>query len=386
MAVSVTTLTSGADLTPVGVSSTTASISPTADHPILVAVLCDKVGGALAAPTLSGNGITWTNVASVTFSTLAAPISRLSVFRGSSGAPTTGVITITHSTTPTVVVWWVVDESGGPGSASGAVIQSATNRLDTATSITATLAAFQRAQHGALAFTAVVSGITPAAGSGWTDLGTQSTRLQAEWRADNDTTADSTFAASNAAIVAIELAAAFTLEPIAPALPLQDLTITRTLDAFVPVLPLQDLTITRTLDGFVRATPFQDLVLNQTIVDKTSGAAVAGTGTISSGAVKTKTSGAAITGTGTISSGVSTAKTSGAAVTGTGTISSGASRTKTSGAVITGVGTISSGVAIVKTSGAAVVGVGKIALRTPAPKKPGKPIDWCRGSRQRPGT
>lgn len=363
MAITVATLTSGADLAPAGVTSNTASITPTADRSTYLAVLSERTLGALAAPTTpTSNGLTWTQVATVTFNLVAAALSRLTVFRGSGSSPTAGVIPITHAATPTGVVWWVVDVDKGPITSS-AVVQSATGRADLGTTASVTLAAFARPVNGALAFTAVAAGPTVTAGTGWTDLGTQSTRLQAQWRADPDTTPDSTFTAANWAMIAAELAADFTL-------------------AGNPAAGDAGNAFKANLQSFGGGSA-PDLALNQAVVVKTSGAAVAGAGSVSAGVVVVKTSGAAVAGAGSISAGATGKKFSGAAVTGAGTISAGAAAHRGSGAAIVGTGSVSAGVAVRRTSGAALVSVGTIRAGA---KLVRSGVSWCAGARRRPGT
>lgn len=201
----VTKLDSGTNAAPVTATQATASKSPTAYRTQAIAVLSTKIGGALAAPTLSGNGLTWTQTDTVTYNTVAVPLSRLTVFKSSGAAPTTGAVTITHASTPTAISWYWVESDKDIFPASAGVDNHAHNNLDAATSITATLAAFKDASNGVLAFFAYVTGVTPTAGTGFTSLGVESTILDAEWRADNDTTVDETFATSNAAVIALEL-------------------------------------------------------------------------------------------------------------------------------------------------------------------------------------
>lgn len=201
----VTKLDSGTNAAPIAATQATASKSPTAYRTQCIGVLSNKIGGALAAPTLSGNGLTWTQVDTVTYNSVAVPLSRLSVFKSSGAAPTTGAVTITHASTPTTISWYWIESDKDIFPASNGVDNHAHNSADAATALTATLATFKDASNGALAFLGLVTGITPTAGTGWTSLGVESTILDAQWRADPDTTADETFASSNAAIIALEL-------------------------------------------------------------------------------------------------------------------------------------------------------------------------------------
>lgn len=133
-------LTSGSDSSNVS-SYTTASVTPTNGRLMLVAVLNTK-GSTPDTPTLSGNGMTWTQQATITFNTIASPLSGATLFRGV-GTGTAGAITIDFGGVNQTGCAWSVNEFGDVDTATNnGVVQSATNTADSVTALTVTLAAF----------------------------------------------------------------------------------------------------------------------------------------------------------------------------------------------------------------------------------------------------
>lgn len=190
---------------------TTASISPTAGKLVLLAVGGNR-GGALppsAAPTVSGNGLTWTQVDTVVDSTQR----RLTLFRAFANNPSAGAVTITFADVQTdgaswsFVEWIELDTTGTNGA--NAIVQSATNNVDAA-SMTVTLASFAHVRNptfGAV-FTDGTGNIT--VGSGFTELGEANSprTIETEWKAANDTTVDWSWTGTlNAQGIAVELKA-----------------------------------------------------------------------------------------------------------------------------------------------------------------------------------
>lgn len=214
MAIAATHLVSAGSTTNAN-SYTTASITPGASRLVLAAVV-NSAAGTPATPTLAGNSLTWVQIATVTYDTIATPNHRLTLFRALGSSPTTGTVVITASTS-TGCVWSISDFSGTDttgSDGSGAIIQSATNRTDTATSLTVTLAAFADAVNNA-AYGAFGNNGAVAIdfGSGFTELGdagytSPDTRLETEWLLGQDTSVDAseTFPLSWAGI-AVEIGA-----------------------------------------------------------------------------------------------------------------------------------------------------------------------------------
>jgi hypothetical protein len=158
----------------------------------------------------------WTSIATVLFDAIATPTKRLTVLR---------MIPLVNFTDSMVIDFgagntqtgaaWSITEFVGTGylqdDAGQGVVQSATNRTDSGTSATATLAAFADADNATFAATAKAStgGFTP--GAGFAELSdvnaaTPAQALEAEFKATNDTTADQSWAgATAAAIIALEI-------------------------------------------------------------------------------------------------------------------------------------------------------------------------------------
>ncbi len=138
-----TLLTAGSDITNQKVY-TTASITPVSNALITIAVIGHNSSAAAASPTIAGAGLTWVEVTSTTFNSIATPLKRMTIFRAMSAAPGSGTITITFPASQSNAAWIVsqwtgVDQTGTNGS--GAVGTIATpNGSDAATSLSATLA------------------------------------------------------------------------------------------------------------------------------------------------------------------------------------------------------------------------------------------------------
>lgn len=159
-----------------GTSFVTASITPTANRLVLACIINTKATTP-DTPTLTGNGITWVQISTQTFSSVATPTMRLTTFRGLVAAPTAGAVTIDFAAnTQTGALWSIgqwsdVNTSGTNGS--GAVAQTGTvATLDSGTSIAPTLAV---TILGASSQLWACSGSTSASGTGaWATGGTSS--------------------------------------------------------------------------------------------------------------------------------------------------------------------------------------------------------------------
>jgi hypothetical protein len=127
-------------------SHATASYTPTANRLVLAVLGTDTfAGGAAPTSTAAGNGLTWVEVATVPFATISETNTRLTVFRAMGATPSAEALTFTHSGTVSSAAWSIIeftgmDTSGTNGS--GAIVQSATNRSDSATDLAVTLASF----------------------------------------------------------------------------------------------------------------------------------------------------------------------------------------------------------------------------------------------------
>lgn len=196
-------------------SYATASISPSGNKLVLAWVSSRIAAGTPAAPTLSGNGLTWVQVATVQFS---GTTTRLTLFRAMAASPTSGAVTIDFSGVTQDTASWSISEFGNVNTSgtngSGAVNQSATNSTAGATSLTVTLASASPTYSIAGGFATINGGtITPEAG--FTELGediANTIDVESEWKFDNsgqDTTVSASWAGSVAAGgIALEIVSA----------------------------------------------------------------------------------------------------------------------------------------------------------------------------------
>jgi hypothetical protein len=216
---------------------TTASISPTANALVTVAVLGHNGTAASPSPVVTGGGMAaWAPVATVTFDPVATPHKRISVFRALSASPGSGPIRITF-TAPQANCEWIVSQwqgvetSGSNGSAAIAQVGSA--RSNAVTALTVTLGSFASASdvaYGIFGIRRSATGITP--GAGFTEIAerasgeTPPSDLQAEW-AGGDNTVDARWTKLNAGALALEIKAAgggTTTNPVASVLVTPDST------------------------------------------------------------------------------------------------------------------------------------------------------------------
>ena len=194
---------------------TTASISPAANALVTVAIRMRRSSGALT-PTVTGGGMSsWTQVASLDYDPLSTPTSRLLVFRAMSGAPGSGPVTITFSSSISNVEWSVsqwtgVDQTGTNGS--GAIGQTGSIGADATTSLSKALAAFGNANNvgfGVVGASTAAPAVTP--GSGLTEISEptsgESTLLETEQGVNVSTVAATLSKSANAGLLAIEIKA-----------------------------------------------------------------------------------------------------------------------------------------------------------------------------------
>lgn len=191
---------------------TTASISPTANRLVLAAIANWPNVGSAASPTVTGNGLTWVQVAAIAIGTGYM----LTLFRAMGSSPTSGIVSADFGATVQGRCHIIIDEISGVNTGgtngSGAVVQSTSALVSSQTSATLTLGAFAAVINGTYGcfYANNSEGQTP--GSGFTTgaittVVTES--MQSEWRADNDTSVDASWAAaSNAVGIAAEIKAA----------------------------------------------------------------------------------------------------------------------------------------------------------------------------------
>src|SRR3990167_8678286 len=193
MAISPFSLTSGGLGNDIAFNTfTTASIAPTANRLILVAIGSNRTTDAdPGIPTVTGNGITYTLVDSYQINNRR----RISVFRGMSAAPSAGAITISFAGINQYACRWSVMEFGGVDTSgtngSGAVGLTASVAVtDTSVSIALGTLSPGSASYGA-GYAADPSDVseTFTAGSGYSLIHALTTTtfffgLMTEWRAD----------------------------------------------------------------------------------------------------------------------------------------------------------------------------------------------------------
>ncbi|MEK9137182.1 MAG: hypothetical protein AAB393_08670, partial [Bacteroidota bacterium] len=138
--VSATNLTSGGSANAAQSSYSTASITPSANKLILLAVAYYTDGAGATISSVTGNGLTWVQVASTSF---ISNYYKLYLFRAMGSSPSTGAVTINFSVSDIYTVAAAVNEFGtvetSGTNGSGAIVQSATYTSDGTTSLTVTL-------------------------------------------------------------------------------------------------------------------------------------------------------------------------------------------------------------------------------------------------------
>lgn len=200
-----------------GSTAASASISPGANSLVLAAVLnIDGDFSSPATPSLSGNGLTWTQVATLTYG--PGGIARLTLFRAMGSAPSTGAVTISFGGVGQFLVGYSISQFAGADTSgtngSGAIVQSDTGFNASGTGLTITLDAFGSTDN--MAYGVFSYGLDAESdlgvGSGFTLLNTVSSggedAMLTEYKL-NDNTVDATQATAQAmAGIAVEIKAA----------------------------------------------------------------------------------------------------------------------------------------------------------------------------------
>lgn len=216
MAITAALLTSGTDTTASHTSITTASVTPTANRLVLLAVFSRATMGT--APTVSGCGLTWVLVAGSHTIDATWPTF---LFRAMGAAPTAGAITVTFGggASSNNTIWGVsefagVDTTGANGS--GAIVQSKNGYAASSTdpfTLTYT-SAFGSGTNGGFACIGTGSGAymsTPRASPAWSELADTTiggtAALASHFIATSDTAASATHGSSGLTVggVAVEI-------------------------------------------------------------------------------------------------------------------------------------------------------------------------------------
>lgn len=193
-------------------SYATASITPAADQPVYAFVASSAA--STTTPTMTGNGLTWTQVAT---QLIGASNRRLTLFRAAGAAPSAGAATIDFGVqTQSTAVWWIGQFTGANTTGthgSGATVQSKSASFATSTGGNLTLTdALEHANNVNL--TAVMSrntgaSVTPDAQ--FTELdevvtGTEFVNLSVMW-ARNEQACDPTWTNDTALMISVEVKA-----------------------------------------------------------------------------------------------------------------------------------------------------------------------------------
>jgi hypothetical protein len=213
-------LTSGGSAT-AGTTRTTASVTPTANRLILIAINAYVSAGSVN-PTITsvvGNGITYELVGtSQDVDTAGTDRTTMFVYRGMSAAPSAGTILITFGISVNSVTWSVVqsdanvDTSGTNGS--GAIVASAGSV--SASTVTTQPTSFSPAMtpgNSGYFACAIQNTDTQTARAGWTELHNVTTivtaALETQYIAATDTAGSSTWTnLSRAGSIVVEVLAA----------------------------------------------------------------------------------------------------------------------------------------------------------------------------------
>ena len=172
-----TTLTTG---TAANVTQTsTASISPAANQPVLLYVVAHPSGGPSYPTTVSGNGLTWVAIESDNYDVNSGEVHI--VYRAAGASPSSGAITIDFGAgnTQLDINWTVIQLSGADTSGtngSGAVVRSAKASGKSPAAFGYLDGAFGSINNATMAL--VASGglgnpVKPKTGSSWTRAATQ---------------------------------------------------------------------------------------------------------------------------------------------------------------------------------------------------------------------
>lgn len=201
-------------------SFVTSSITPVADR-LYIATIHSGLRTTTDpnTPTLTGCGLTWVQIDTILPDDASSSRSRITMFRAMGSSPTAGALTTDHGgqtqdrCTVTVDEFIGVDTSGTNGS--GAVVQSAKNRVTGGTSLTVTLAAFGSSSNATYGAFGISYTSTDTVGTGFTELSNaidaaSDYKTMTEFRNDNDTSVDMSFAVTleDVGAIAIEIRAA----------------------------------------------------------------------------------------------------------------------------------------------------------------------------------
>lgn len=199
-------------------SYTTGTITPTANSLVLYGIHSVRSVSPPAVPTVTSNtglNVTWTQVETIPFNPISAPISRGTLFRALHASPGSGTTTIDFGAVTQERCAWIIAEFAGvdTGGTNGAaaVVQAVTKAINSATVIDPVLANFgDPVNNAAYILACLRADIALDHEAGWTEISeqnpTENFRTAAAWRVGEDTTPTYTWATLNpAGGVAVEI-------------------------------------------------------------------------------------------------------------------------------------------------------------------------------------
>ena len=197
-------LTSGNSTTD-GTTFTTASVTPAANAQVFVGVMTQSTSSTASNPSVSGCGLTWTQVGQ---SPPGGFTRTITVWRGTSASPVAGALTITDVTTVGQCAWSVVQLTNCDSSTP--VLQTVSGSLSGVTNGSMSFGSQVSTGDATLAWIGYSAAGTLTAGAGWTSIDQQQTTanaetLMTEYAATPQNTVTATLPASgNMFIVGIE--------------------------------------------------------------------------------------------------------------------------------------------------------------------------------------
>ncbi len=173
MAVSVANLTSGATAIGSHTSATTASVTPSANKLLLLSVSSrTNITADPNIPTITGNGLTWVQVATLLWDATSGSRKRTTIYRALGASPSSGTIVIDLGGQVQTNIIWILDEFSGmdaTGSDGANAIVQVVSQLGGTTSRSLTMAAFASATNATYGSHVNANGpATATAGTGFT--------------------------------------------------------------------------------------------------------------------------------------------------------------------------------------------------------------------------
>jgi len=195
MAISQSLLTSGGSATN-ATSFTTASITPSSYKVVIVGVI--GYAGSPADAVVSGCGLTWTKIDSQVYH----GDSKVTLYWGVSGWPSTGELTISFGGQTEEAAMWVVTELTNCDVYDPIVQSAKAEETGNESSLTVTLGAFSSGNNGTLGmFGTEGSGYNISPGSGFTEIAETNfyddKKGMQEFKDSNDTSVDATSGGSH---------------------------------------------------------------------------------------------------------------------------------------------------------------------------------------------